>query len=146
MATRMIHVHGMSIILLSRCRDCPCVSEPSVYFRKIGNESLSKMEDATIKSEDKTRRRRGRPQLRPDEETRAILLDAARTEFAIAGIGGRVKSVARRAGVSSKTLYRLIPNKVALFEEAVKDRCAAERAPCRPRRPQRKADDDTFSG
>jgi AcrR family transcriptional regulator len=29
--------------------------------------------------------------------------------------------VARRAGVSTKTLYRLIPNKAALFEGMVSD-------------------------
>ena len=32
------------------------------------------------------------------------------------------RAVARRAGVSTKTLYRLIPNKAALFEGMVTDR------------------------
>src|SRR5262249_32776095 len=71
----------------------------------------------------KARRRRGRPQLRPDEETRAILLDAARAEFAVTGFAGAsMESVARRAGVSSKTLYRFFPNKAALFEGMITDR------------------------
>jgi AcrR family transcriptional regulator len=69
------------------------------------------------------RRCRGRPQARPDEETRAILLDAARQEFASSGFAASsMESVARRAGVSTKTLYRLIPNKAALFEATVADR------------------------
>jgi AcrR family transcriptional regulator len=69
------------------------------------------------------RRCRGRPQARPDEETRAILLDAARQEFAASGFAtSSMESVARRAGVSTKTLYRLIPNKAALFEATVADR------------------------
>jgi AcrR family transcriptional regulator len=32
------------------------------------------------------------------------------------------ETVARRAGVSTKTLYRLVPNKAALFEGMVSDR------------------------
>jgi AcrR family transcriptional regulator len=69
------------------------------------------------------RRCRGRPQARPDEETRAILLEAAQREFAASGFAAAsMESVARRAGVSTKTLYRLIPNKAALFEATVTDR------------------------
>jgi AcrR family transcriptional regulator len=69
------------------------------------------------------RRCRGRPQARPDEETRAILLDAARQEFAASGFAASsMESVARRAGVSTKTLYRLIPNKASLFEAMVSER------------------------
>ena len=69
------------------------------------------------------RRCRGRPQARPDEETRAILLESARHEFASSGFAASsMESVARHAGVSTKTLYRLIPNKAALFEHMVTDR------------------------
>ena len=69
------------------------------------------------------RRCRGRPQARPDEETRAILFEAARKEFVASGFAASsMESVARRAGVSTKTLYRLIPNKAALFETMVSDR------------------------
>jgi AcrR family transcriptional regulator len=68
------------------------------------------------------RRGRGRPQARPDEETRAVILDAARQEFAASGYAATsMESVARRAGVSTKTLYRLIPNKGTLFEEILTD-------------------------
>ena len=69
------------------------------------------------------RRGRGRPQLRPDEETRAIIFDVARQEFAASGYASSsMESVARRAGISTKTLYRLVPNKAALFEEMITDR------------------------
>src|ERR1700726_1951407 len=69
------------------------------------------------------RRCRGRPQLRPDDETRQIIYQAARHEFAASGYAATsTETVARRAGVSTKTLYRLIPNKAALFEGMVSDR------------------------
>jgi AcrR family transcriptional regulator len=70
-----------------------------------------------------SRRGRGRPQLRSDEETRAVILDAARHEFAASGYAAtNMESVARSAGVSTKTLYRLIPNKATLFEAMITDR------------------------
>lgn len=69
------------------------------------------------------RRGRGRPQARCDEETRAIIFEAARHEFAASGYAATsMDGVARRAGVSTKTLYRLIPNKAALFEAMITDR------------------------
>src|SRR5882757_5703192 len=69
------------------------------------------------------RRCRGRPQLRPDDETRQIIYEAARHEFAANGFAATsTETVARRAGVSTKTLYRLMPNKAALFENMVSDR------------------------
>jgi AcrR family transcriptional regulator len=69
------------------------------------------------------RRCRGRPQLRPDDETRQIIYDAARHEYAATGYAATsMDAVARRAGVSTRTLYRLIPNKAALFEGMVTDR------------------------
>src|ERR1700682_4876568 len=69
------------------------------------------------------RRCRGRPQVRPDDETRQIIYEAARHEFAGSGYAAtRMEAVARRAGVSTKTLYRLVPNKASLFEGMVSDR------------------------
>jgi AcrR family transcriptional regulator len=69
------------------------------------------------------RRCRGRPQVRPDDETRVIIYEAARHEFAGSGYAATsMEAVARRAGVSTKTLYRLIPNKASLFEGMVSDR------------------------
>jgi AcrR family transcriptional regulator len=69
------------------------------------------------------RRDRGRPQLRPDDETRQIIYEAARHEFAENGFAATsTETVARRAGVSTRTLYRLVPNKAALYEGMVSDR------------------------
>ncbi|HEY4253125.1 MAG TPA: TetR/AcrR family transcriptional regulator [Roseomonas sp.] len=72
-----------------------------------------------------TRRARGRPQLRPDEETRGLLIEAASQEFQASGYAGAsMATVAQRAGVSTKTLYRLIPTKADLFQSVVSDRIA----------------------
>jgi AcrR family transcriptional regulator len=69
------------------------------------------------------RRCRGRPQVRPDDETRQIIYEAARREFAGSGYAATsMEAVARRAGVSTKTLYRLVPNKASLFDSMVSDR------------------------
>ena len=52
-----------------------------------------------------------------------MIYEAARHEFAGNGFAATsMETVARRAGVSTKTLYRLIPNKAALFEGMVSDR------------------------
>jgi AcrR family transcriptional regulator len=73
--------------------------------------------------EPQQRRCRGRPRLRPDDETRRVIFEAARHLFAGSGYAETsMDTVARRAGVSTKTLYRLIPNKAALFEGMVSDR------------------------
>jgi len=85
---------------------------------------------ATIKSkaehEDpcaEVRRGRGRPQARCDDDTRALIFEAARHEFAASGYAATcMDDVARRAGISTKTLYRLIPNKAALFEAMITER------------------------
>jgi AcrR family transcriptional regulator len=69
------------------------------------------------------RRARGRPQVRSDEETRLHILEAARRQFGEKGYAGTcMGDVAQRAGVSTKTLYRLIPTKTDLFANAVSDR------------------------
>jgi AcrR family transcriptional regulator len=61
---------------------------------------------------EQTRRRRGRPQTRCDEGTRQLLIEAARQEFQANDYAGTcINGVAQRAGLSTKTMYRLIPNK-----------------------------------
>jgi AcrR family transcriptional regulator len=63
------------------------------------------------------------PSVRPDDETRQIIYEAARHEFAGNGYAATsIETVARRAGVSTRTLYRLVPNKASLFEGMVSDR------------------------
>jgi AcrR family transcriptional regulator len=81
-------------------------------------------EDSAVEAAE-PQRGRGRPQVRCDEETRAVIVEAARHAFAANGFAGTgMDSVARAAGVSTKTLYRLFPNKQALFEGMVSERIA----------------------
>ncbi|WP_298428398.1 TetR/AcrR family transcriptional regulator [Rhodoblastus sp.] len=68
-------------------------------------------------------RGRGRPQVRPDAETLALIVDAAGDEFRANGYAGAsMCAVAQRAGVSTKTLYRLAPGKSELFRSIVDKR------------------------
>ncbi len=69
------------------------------------------------------RPQRGRPQVRPDAETRDIIYEAARHVFAEKGFAATsMEAIARAAGVSTKTVYRLIENKAVLFEQMVRQR------------------------
>lgn len=71
------------------------------------------------------KRPRGRPQLRCDDDTRQLIVEAAAQEFQANGYAGtNICTVAERAGVSTKTLYRLVPTKADLLEAVVKDRTA----------------------
>jgi AcrR family transcriptional regulator len=68
-------------------------------------------------------RPRGRPPVRSDEETKRIVFDAARHAFAVDGYAATsTEDLARSAGISTKTLYRLFPGKAALFEAMCADR------------------------
>jgi AcrR family transcriptional regulator len=85
--------------------------------------TISKTGPATPSAPVEPRRSRGRPQVRCDEETRAVILEAARQEFAAHGFAATsIENVARRAGVSTKTLYRIVPDKKTLFEATVTHR------------------------
>jgi AcrR family transcriptional regulator len=71
---------------------------------------------------EQTRRRRGRPQVRCDGDTRQLLVEAARQEFQTNGYARScINDVAQRAGVSTKTMYRLIPNKAELLARVISD-------------------------
>lgn len=70
-------------------------------------------------------RGRGRPPTRPDAETRHLIAETARREFLARGYAGTcMDDVAKGAGVSKKTLYRLVPAKADLFKASVTDRIA----------------------
>src|SRR5580700_7704461 len=72
---------------------------------------------------EEVRRPRGRPPVRSDEETRRLMIEAARHEFQANGYAATcMNDVAQRAGVSTKTMYRLIPTKADLFNSVVSDR------------------------
>jgi AcrR family transcriptional regulator len=69
------------------------------------------------------KRCRGRPQVRPDEETLHLLVEAATAEFQANGYAATTMgNVAQRAGISTKTMYRLIPCKADLFEKVISER------------------------
>jgi len=62
------------------------------------------------------RRSRGRPQIRSDDETRHLIVEAASQAFQGQRYAGAcMGDVAQAAGISTKTLYRLIPTKAELF-------------------------------
>ena len=68
-------------------------------------------------------RGRGRPPLRSDEETLRLILDAAASMFRDGGYAGTgMSAIAARAGVSTKTLYRLVPTKDELFQRVISSR------------------------
>lgn len=69
------------------------------------------------------RRPRGRPQVRCDDDTRDLIVEAAAQEFQANGYAAtNMCAVAQRAGISTKTLYRLVPTKADLFGSVVEDR------------------------
>jgi len=71
------------------------------------------------------KRCRGRPQIRPDEETLHLVIEAAAVEFQEKGYAATTMgNVAQRAGISTKTMYRLIPAKADLFQKVIADRTA----------------------
>lgn len=76
-----------------------------------------------IEIQNTVRRGRGRPQIRSDEDTLHLVIEAAAQEFQANGYAGTgMGAVAIRAGVSTKTMYRLIPTKADLFGMVVTDR------------------------
>ncbi len=66
------------------------------------------------------KRPRGRPQVRTDEETKRVIIEAANEQFKKAGYASaNITAIATTAGVSTKTLYRLFPTKADLFSEVI---------------------------
>ncbi|MGC2396913.1 MAG: TetR/AcrR family transcriptional regulator [Rhodomicrobium sp.] len=76
-----------------------------------------------VQIQESVKRCRGRPQIRCDDDTRRLIVEAAAKEFQAKGYAATcIGDVAQRAGVSTRTLYRLIPTKAALFKAVVTDR------------------------
>ena len=66
------------------------------------------------------KRCRGRPQVRSDEETKTVILSAAEEQFRKDGYASAsISDIAKAAGVSTKTLYRLFPAKPDLFSDVI---------------------------
>src|SRR5271157_3093909 len=78
-----------------------------------------------VLNEQAVRRGRGRPPVRSDEETLRLIVQTAALAFQTEGYDGTgIADVAQRAGVSTKTLYRLVPTKPDLFKMVIADRIA----------------------
>jgi AcrR family transcriptional regulator len=76
-----------------------------------------------VQIQQSVKRSRGRPQVPCDEDTRQLIGEAAAKEFQAKGYAATcIGDVAQRAGVSTRTLYRLIPTKAVLFRAVVTDR------------------------
>lgn len=76
------------------------------------------------------KRPRGRPQLRSDEETMRLILEAATRSFLAQGFGATsMEAVAQAAGVSKKTIYRFVDTKEHLLEAVIDARSEALRSP-----------------
>jgi AcrR family transcriptional regulator len=76
-----------------------------------------------FQNDNPARRCRGRPQSRPDDQTLRVMIEAAAAELQEKGYAGTgMSAVAQRAGVSTKTLYRLVPAKQDLFSLVLTDR------------------------
>ena len=76
-----------------------------------------------VLNEETVRRGRGRPPVRSDEETLKLIVQTAALAFQTEGYAGTgIADVAQRAGVSTKTLYRLVPTKADLFKMVIADR------------------------
>ncbi len=75
-----------------------------------------------VQNAHRERRPRGRPPVRSDAETRKLIVEAAAEAFQTTGFSGTsIGAVAQAAGVSTRTLYRLIPTKDVLFAEVISD-------------------------
>lgn len=65
----------------------------------------------------KTTSRAGRPSAQQAQEKKAALLGVAMEEFAQVGFeAASLRDIARKADISSRTLYNYFPDKVALFD------------------------------
>jgi len=69
------------------------------------------------------KRPRGRPQVRCDDDTRSVIIEAANEQFHENGYAAAsISAIAQNAGISTKTLYRLFPTKGDLFTSLIADR------------------------
>ncbi|SNY92258.1 transcriptional regulator, TetR family [Cohaesibacter sp. ES.047] len=68
------------------------------------------------------RRAPGRPPTHKDGEIRKLLISVAAEEFLASGYEQtRVKTLAEKAGISTRTFYKFIPNKAELFRMVAED-------------------------
>jgi AcrR family transcriptional regulator len=76
-----------------------------------------------VEIHDCEKRTRGRPQVRCDDDTRSVIVEAASGQLYESGYASAsMNAIAQAAGVSTKTLYRLFPTKADLFNCVVSTR------------------------
>jgi AcrR family transcriptional regulator len=81
---------------------------------------------ATVDTARSVHAKRGRPRQIGESERRQLLLDAAEQAFVEQGYtAASMDDIARRAGMSKKTLYRIFDTKEALFAAVIASRRAA---------------------
>jgi AcrR family transcriptional regulator len=69
------------------------------------------------------KRPRGRPQVRCDEDTKNVIIEATAAQLHEKGYAAAsMSAIAQQAGVSTKTLYRLFPTKGDLFKSMISER------------------------
>lgn len=69
------------------------------------------------------KRSRGRPQIRCDDDTKSLIIEAADIQFRENGYAATsINVIAQTVGVSTKTLYRLFPAKEDLLSSIISDR------------------------
>lgn len=76
-----------------------------------------------LQNNEDVKRSRGRPQVRRDDDTRSVIIEAANKQFHEKGYAAAcISDIAQEAGVSTKTLYRLFPTKGDLFSDLISAR------------------------
>lgn len=74
--------------------------------------------EASETARETERRKRGRPVSVPSDERREMIIEAAESIFLEVGFAAaNMDDIARRAGMSKRTVYELFGNKQALFDE-----------------------------
>jgi AcrR family transcriptional regulator len=95
-------------------------------FYKIGRPSAfvkGFLKMTGLQNQEATKRGRGRPPVRSEEETRHLLVEAAAQEFQQSGFAAAAMgAISQRAGFSTRTIYQLVSTKAELFEMVVSDR------------------------
>jgi AcrR family transcriptional regulator len=88
------------------------------------------MAQKPLKTPAETARRRGRPPVGTEEERRRCLFAAAESLFLEQGFGAvTMEQVAKRAGVSKKTIYAFVDTKEHLFDAMMRDHMSRQHLP-----------------
>ena len=84
--------------------------------------SMQRNELEALRPAPNSTKRRGRPPIRTDAETRRLVIDVATRQFFARGFSVSTADIARSACVSKRAIYQLFPNKADLLAEIVQER------------------------